>query len=286
MSLTVLTPSSGGLFGPGFTVTVETDLIGPLEPGSFWTLELSAPAGEEVMTRKFLGFVTNSLSTLMVSGDDTHAFLTEARPEWTTGASGRLRITLDQPSFGLADSINVPIELDRQAGQNYEMSEWLRSNPTTSGAGLTPEEHEAVLQTNVGVIAMAGFPAADLVGAVGDAIRASPPFGWGSLSGPYTITGDGELPDLDALQDRYGVYWLATEIPPGLGHVHGNTEEYLLRLVQWRLVHIVGGSEMVTELADFNWHGGLWRFSGTRPHRVEYSILPGVTIQARWWQFP
>jgi hypothetical protein len=88
------------------------------------------------------------------------------------------------------------------------------------------------------------------------------------------------------------VYWIASVIPAGLGHLHGQTEEYLNRLVQWRTIHSLTSSgtgdhlEVVTELFDAEWHGGLWQFKEKHPSRVEYSILPGVTILARWYQFP
>lgn len=287
MSLTVLTPTSGGLFGPGFTVTVETDIIGPLEPGSFWMFELSAPAGEEVMTRKFLGFIANQTSTILHIGTNTTAFLTEARPEWTSGAGGRLRIELNEPSSGIVDSINVPVVIDRQAGQNQELAAWFQANQTSSGAGLTEAEHNAVLQTNVGVIAMAGFSPIDLVGDIVQSIGSLNPLGYGSLSTPAEcITGDGELADEEPLLPKWGLYWVATTIPAGLGHRHGQSEEYPSRLVQWRTVHEVGGVEMVTEVIDAQTHGELWRFRQQRPRRVEYSVLPGVTICAQWWQFP
>lgn len=287
MSLTVLTPSSGGLFGPGFTVTVETDLIGPLEPGSFWTFELSAPAGEEVMTRKFVGFVANQMTTVMYSGTNITAFLTEARPEWTTGASGRLRITLDEPGSGVVDSINVPVTIDREAGQNQELAAWLQANPVTSGAGLTPEEHAAVLQTNVGVIALSTLNPLDLVGDLAEAISGSPPLGFGSFSATYTLEGDGEMPDIgDVLHTKLGIHFVAIEIPAGLSHRHGQSEEYPARLVQWRTVHTVAGVELVTQVMDFITHGEMLRWQHAKPTRIEYSILPGVIMEARWWQFP
>jgi len=43
---------------------------------------------------------------------------------------------------------------------------------------------------------------------------------------------------------------------------------------------------MVTEVADFQTHGELWKWSTAKPSRIEYSVLPSVVIQAAWWQFP
>lgn len=287
MPITVVTPTSGQNFGPGFTFQVSTDLIGPQPPGTFWMFELSAPAGEEVMTRRFIPFLGNTVAAFMVNRSSTFMVPTEARPEWTSGASGRFRAELIQDGVGTIESANVSVTIDRETGQVVETTEYIEFHQTSGGTGLSEEEHAAILQTNVGVIAMAGFDVAQLVGALGSALSEGPPLGIGSLSGPYTLTGDGELPDLHAaFQDRLGVYWIATVIPPGLSHRHGQSEEYPGRLVQWRTVHVVGGLEMVTEVVDAITHGELWEFRKKLPERVEYSILPGVTIQARWWQFP
>lgn len=286
MTITITLPATGEPFGIGFYVQASTDLVGPIEPGSEWRLELTAPANEDVLAVYTRSYVTTVILQGMFNGNQTSTSIPWQLPSRQDGDAGQLRVQIVQPTFGVADEEVQAIVLDQNTGQAAALDQVIREHFGGVQAGLTEEEHEAVLQTNVGVIAMSGLSAIDLLGAVGSAIKSSPPFGWGSLSGAYTISGDGELPDLDALQDRYGVYWLATEIPAGLGHLHGNTEEYLLRIVQWRATHIVGGTEMVTELADFNWHGGLWRFSGTRPERIEYSILPGVTLEARWWQFP
>lgn len=239
------------------------------------------------MTRLFRGFVSNSLTLTMVSGTDATAFPTEAKAEWRSGETGRLRITLDEPGSGVVDSINVPIVLDRQTGIVQELVAWIQANGTGGASGLTTEEHDSLVITQAAVTAGFGLDPLTLVGDLVQAIAGSNPLAYGSLSSPADcVSGDGEMPDPEPLLPKWGLYWLATVIPEGLGHVHGQSEEYPARLVQWRTVHEVGGVEMVTEINDAVTHGELWRFRFQRPRRVEYSVLPGVTICAQWWQFP
>jgi hypothetical protein len=83
-----------------------------------------------------------------------------------------------------------------------------------------------------------------------------------------------------------GIYFVATLIPVGLGHRHGQSEEYPSRLVQWRTTHVVDAIEMTTEIVDATTHRQLWKFATQAPHAVQYSILPGVEIVCRYYLFP
>lgn len=287
MPITITYPGTGDPWGPGFLIRAESDFIGPLPSDSVWQIFLTGPPNEEVMLEWTQPAVSPILEIVAFNGSDTVTTPVPGKPAWVTGEDAQVMVVLTTPSTSFEEIETVQVIIDRQTGQVAELAKYIETHQQIIAPTLTEEEHNAVLQTNTGVIAMSGFPAADLIGALGEAIGSSPPLGWGSLSGPYTISGDGELPDLHApFQDRYGVYWVATTIPAGLSHRHGQSQEYPARLVQWRTVHVVGGSEMVTEILNATTHGELWQFAWKLPERVEYSVLPGVVIQARWWQAP
>lgn len=287
MPITIFAPLPDEPFGPGFTFTVQSDFIGPQPTGTFWQLELTAPPDEILLAVYTTPWTQNFMTTPMVDGTVSDVDIIRVTADSVTGQPGQVRVQLIQPGPTVVEDETVAFQWDREQGQAMELKEWIRTHPPATAPTLTEEEHNAVLQTNTGVIAMSGFNVAQLVGDLGAALASGPPLGIGSLSGPYDITGDGELPDLHAaFQDRLGVYWVATTIPAGLSHRHGQSEEYPSRLVQWRTVHVVGGSEMVTEVLDATTHGELWQFAKKLPERVEYSVLPGVVIRARWWQFP
>lgn len=282
MPITVQWPTPGDQFGPGFNVLASTSFVGPLPSDSFWTIQLTAPANENMVAQADMHLNVKTINLLMTNALGSSLSPAEAFPYSVSGVSGQLRVILQTPSTGFEEHTDVAIQMDRQTGQVPELKAWIQRQGVGAGQGLTVEEHDALLVTQAAVVAQSGFGALDLIGPLAEAILSTPPLGWMSLSGPYTLTGDGEMPDLHGFQNRFGVYWLATVLPAGLGHLHGQSEEYLLRLVQFRTVHIIGGLELVTEILDAHDHGRAWIFPQQKPERVEYSILPGVTLEVRW----
>lgn len=285
-TVAITSPITGEAFGPGFVLTGTSTFVGPLEADSFWEIRLTAPAGEDEVLVMQAPAPFPALSTVVVQGSLAAPQVVEGRPAWTTGAAARVQLELVQPTLGSVGTDTVEVILDRQTGQNKELQLWIAANTAAAGQGLTVAEHNAVLQTNVGVIAMATLNPIDLVGDLANAFLTNPPLSFGSLSAAYTLTGDGEMPDIgDVLHTKLGIYFVAS-IPAGLSHRHGQSEEYPARLIQWRTVHHVAGLDMVTEVVDFDTHGELWKWRVQKPSRIEYSVLPGVVITALWWQFP
>lgn len=264
-----------------------SDVVGPFPADSYWEIQLTAPANENIIANKIVPYQSNLIGTVMWNGDVTHVEDIRVFPWLVSGQSGQVRISLVEPGIGVADTGVMAITMDMETGVVEQLKAWLRLQPFATSGTLTTEEHNAVLQTNVGVIAMAGIDPLQLVGGLADALSSSAPLAFGSLGdilGP--LTGDGTLAAPPALHLAMGLYWVATTIPDGLGHRHGQSEEYPARLVQWRTTHVVGGIEMATEILDATTHRELWRFKIQTPHAVEYSVLPGVEIFARYWLFP
>lgn len=287
MPITITYPGTGEPWGPGFLIRAESDFIGPLPSDSVWQIFLTGPPNEEVMLEWTQPAVSPILEIVAFNGSDTVTTPVPGKPAWVTGEDAQVMVVLSTPSTSFEEIETVQVILDREAGQAAELAKYIETHPQVAAPALTEEEHNAVLQTNLGVIGLASFNPLDMIGDLAAAFASSPPLGFGSLSSAYTLTGDGEMPDIgDLLHTKLGIYFVATAIPAGLSHRHGQSEEYPGRLVQWRTVHVVGGSEMVTEVLDFITHGELLRWHQAKPLRIEYSILPGVVIQARWWQFP
>lgn len=287
MPIVITNPADGDPFGPAFHISAVSDFVGPLEPGSFWRITLTAPANEFLQLEMTHPWETNGLAINFYNNTFAIPIPVGIGIQGWTGMPGQVRITLEEPTAGVVDTGDQQIIVDRTTGQASELKQWLDWKLAQQPVGLTTAEGEQLARVEAGVTLAAGFGPLDAIAGLATAIVSSPPLGWGTMSGAYTISGDGELPDLhEFAHDRFGVYWIATVIPPGLGHFHGNTEEYQTRLVQWRTTHVVGGIEQVTEVFDADWHGGLWRFASKLPEKVQYSILPGVQLQARWWQFP
>lgn len=286
MTLTITTPLPGDQFGPGFKIIVSTDTVGPFDPTtSYWDIKLTDADGINIVVWRRQYAPSSSLNETFLQNYDGLRGVSNPPTQGTfEGDTVHLRVILVS-SFTPIEDETISVVMNRQQGQVQELASIIAS-PSTSAPTLTEEEHNAILQTNVGVIAMAGIDPLTMIGDLAAALSSNPPLGFGSLSAAYTLTGDGEMPDIgDLLHTKLGIYFIAT-IPAGLSHRHGQSEEYPSRLIQWRTVHSVGGLEMVTEVVDFQTHGELWKWSTAKPSRIEYSVLPGVVVQAQWWQFP
>lgn len=266
---------------------VFTDAVGPQPPGTIWDLRLFDTSTEELITRRTTAFSSNAQGMLLLNGSDEDLRVVVGSTIAISGRNAYLQVQLVQPDTTVIEDESVGVILDMLTGIPAELQEYLRTHLVGGAGGLTTEEHDALIITQAAVTADIGPGIGDLIQSIGSLIT-KPTLAIGSLSSPaYELEGDGEIPDIgDVLHSKFGLYWLATTIPPGLGHLHGNTEEYLQRLVQFRTLHVVGGVELVTEVFDANWHGGLWSWSVPKPTAIEYSILPGVHLQVRWWQFP
>lgn len=97
------------------------------------------------------------------------------------------------------------------------------------------------------------------------------------LSGDGSIAGD----DAPFFPSQFGLWWEFTTVPPKLGFIDGPTRRYSQRMVQWRLVHSVGGLELVTDVLDANYDRVTWLWEVSKPSRIEFSILPGVELNVR-----
>lgn len=283
MTVTFIQPTTGGVTGPGFAIEVTSDFIGAMS-APFWRIRLMDL--DE-------GYAALDVTTVPLPGAGHTGFVI-ATPAAGTNyiqprssllphlGNGHLVAELDSGA-GIVDSGTITVQADLVSGALYNLQQDINARQ----AGLTAEEHTAVLGTSSVVTASLAPWLDDFAQLLFNFIY-RPPLAVGGLSSPpYELEGDGQLPTLGFLDPfRFGLHWLATVIPAGLGHLHGNTEEYQQRLVQFRTIHTVGGVDVVSEIFDANWHGGLWVWAEPKPTRVEYSILPGVHLQVRWWQFP
>lgn len=286
MTLTITLPLPGDKWGPGFDVRATSDFIGPLETDSFWRITLTAPPNEDQMGQMIHPAPLPLLLTHWVGSSLTVPQPIGARQDWTTGQDAQLQFELVEPTGGVIEDETVQIILDREAGQVRELATFVLARLNAQPTGLTTAQGEQLDRVEASIGISLGVNPLEIVGDVVQAIATHNPLGYGSLSVAYTISGDGTIPDESPISPKWGVYFVAVTIPPGLGHFHGNSEEWHPRLVQWRTTHFIDEIEMVSAVQDFQTHGELWKFPVQTPAQLQYSILPGVVLQARWWQFP
>jgi hypothetical protein len=97
------------------------------------------------------------------------------------------------------------------------------------------------------------------------------------LSGDGQLVGDTSF----AFPSQFGLWWEFTVVPPRLGYLDGPTRRYSQRMVQWRLVHTIGGLDLVTNVLDAEYDRVVWIWEVSKPTRIEFSILPGVFLNMR-----
>jgi len=284
VSLTITLPLPDTKWGPGFDVRAISDFIGPLEPDSFWRITLTAPPNEDILGVMIHPTVTHVLLTPWVAGSLEFPSYVGARDEWTTGQPAQLQVELVEPIGGVIEDEAVQIVLDREAGQVMETLLWIQQRLQVPNQALTTEQGEQLTRIESSVTTTIGPGVIDLVTGLSGLI-VHPALSLGHLVFPgYDLTGDGTIPDLNsATSQAFGLHWTAT-IPAGFGHLHGQSEEYTMRLWQVRTVHTTGGQEVVTEVQDFHTEGDLWMWQTALPTRIEYSVTPGVVIHAQWWR--
>lgn len=286
MPVTILEPTTGQLFGPGWGAKVSTDRIGPEPDGTLWDMRLQGPPGEDLILWVRVPFVTPQRTLLAVQFLGESANVTPLLQAWASGEPASLTVRLIAPDTTVLEQATVNVVLDRTQGQAAELDFLAVLRHSTIANGLTEEQSESlqIVQASVGSIGPVGR--VQSVGGLLDALSAATQLEIGRLTDPpMDLTGDGVLELDELLTIVWGVYWVA-DIPVGIGRLHGQTVEYQQRLVQWRTVHEIDGVELVTEVLDANYHGFLWTIQKPGWVRVEYSVTPGVTIHAQWWVWP
>lgn len=293
MPITVVTPQPSEPFGPGFRLQASTDLVGPLAPGSFWQIALLDSDAFYSHGDRIHPYTTTTLNIDFWGGTQNVLNPGLVVPSLVTGQPGILRVIIQEPGFGVADTTDVAVVIDRETGQVQELANYIRTHPPAGGNGLSSEEHVAVMGTLANTQKSFGGSGGSIVASLADLLD-HPALAFGALSSPpMTLTGDGEVPGFGAIGHvQFGLQWAAVAVPPGLGRLHGVTEETQQRLVQFTVIHQMSAGlgegliDVVTEHFDADWSGGIWTWQVPLPSRILYSVLPGVVIAARWWQFP
>lgn len=286
MPVTIFQPTTSQPFGPGFRVTWETDRIGPEPSGTTWDLKLHAPPTEDQMMHQVLPFTLAQRSIIFVDGFLDQHLVVPVQVGWMTGDTARLTIQLKAPDSTVLEQATVDVELDRVQGQAYELQQYIVTHPAATGTGLSEEQAESLQIVQASVTGVNPIGVIQAGSGLLDELLTASQSQLGQLTDPpMDLTGDGVL-ELDVVFSFvWGVFFTA-DVPIGFGKLLGNTLEFTQRLVQFRTVHIIDGTELVTDVLDANYHGYLWKFPTAGWDRVEYSVTPGVVIHAQWWIWP
>lgn len=278
-TVTIVEPAAGQPFGPGFRLTLEHDVIGPLETGTFWSAELGD------VDDGFTWFVNTMLVATAVQWNFGAApgvqDLQVMLPAFPHGGPARLRVRMYSPSFAVLAEGHQDVVLDAQSGALYLIDQKV----TTLGSGSPAVLEElAVIKQSVQL----AWPGLGILSPIAD-LLAHPAAG---LLGRSLITpdrsGEGTLvrPSGPVGVNAFGLAWHVVSYPPQLGIDEGAPDTWEIPILHLALTHTdASGFEYTSSWERFGITDSRWLFEPAFPTLVSYWIQPGVAIRFYWVLF-
>jgi hypothetical protein len=272
-------PPLGAPCGPGFTIRLDSDFIGPIPAGSLWSLTLTPAADETAIfvSNQYLSQSTHLGETLgLESGVPTGFGGLHGNVQ--QGAQGLLTAVLESPQ-GILDQGTRQVSLETNAGQYVILS---KVAATVPGGGFSDTDRadlqSAKANTEVKVAS---------AGAIGDLV-----LGLGSIFQNWPrrftnrhltirVTSSGSLiAGTEPFRfDAVGIEWSFAVVPPGIGELVGNPPEKQLRIAQWRLIgRDTAGAQFQQVVVDTRTTGESYVWGGLQPIRLEWFVTPGCEV--------
>jgi len=277
-------PIVGGPLGPGLNITVSTDIIGPLQPGSWWDIQQWDPEERQ----QFGGCVIpiGDHTGWGVFGWDyinSRPLLWPGETSVPHGADSLMRVNLRDPEGTIIETDRITVKNDQVSGQTY--FQYILQQQAQGGFTETDRETLEVVQQSVQV----AFPALEvgvpgIVQTLGQLVTGLPEFLVTAgehvfLSGSGTLTRP--APEIPVAAFGGGIEWFT--VPPNYGKTLGNTIEYVERLAQFSVIKKDGrGNEYVHAVHDCHFDGIYIMWGIPLPQYILYTIAPGVVVDWKW----
>lgn len=277
-----ITPTDAWV-GPGFEVQVVTDFIGPIEFDSHWLLELNPVGieGQPIYIGRQDGVGSHEGFVIMGTTNGQANIGNNIRTNVHEGQAMTLTAELVDPRGVTIDSGSVQVRLDATTA----LPQWMGRLPGQTGGGLTAEQALQLEQTHEATIRTMGVAPSQIDIPI-DSLVVHPPFGLLRIQ-PLSIpvSGDGSLPPPNGDSSRWhGLWWEFLQVPPNLGYLDGIHRRYHVRMLQLRTVFDLGGVDIAGQLLDADYERVLWLFDEAFPSRVDFTVLPGVTVAMHYVQ--
>lgn len=281
--------------GLDFNFSGSTDLVGPFPQDWYWwgKLQTSSPIETRLLDGLIHRPITNSFSGILgyENDPDTSLFRPTLRPfpidARVLAQTWSFSIELTRPTGVVEDQTSVPVTLDMQTGATA----WLAARQTAATGGYTEQDRAVALETRNAAIA--ALPLTTGLGELADvalsALAGCPPENLLVPSSPTLIYGSGTLerPSGTTGVYAYGFTTRLEVVPPGLSVIDGRALEYPERLAQFLLIRVdSAGNEYVSDRWALHQDQERVCWGVPFPKRVEYSVLPGVSMRFYWLLFP
>lgn len=282
MPITISPQNPAGLFGPGITVNLQSDFIGPLPSTNLWHVTATTTPGEI----RFLD--TSRVSNLnpiqlTVFNDPQWNFATRNNDVEQEGATISINVTI-QPSGGgpAADSGQQTSTWTNTAG----LTNIIQSS-AGSGGGLNSEEHGWLDAVHQFIQNTAAFGGRLGLQTLAGGILEHPDVGlMHECDSPFDLVSGVDLtrPATGIGVNAFGLVLRVAAAPAGAGLRHGAVNEFQTRVAQLVTVHRSASSstEYVTEVLDLHETQLAWLWRNAYPERIAVDVTPGFTVQATW----
>lgn len=277
MAVDFIQPVTGGPFGPGFAIALDSDFVGPLSSGSFWQLNIAPAADpEEYVEIESFATASNAAAWVFAAQAFETVPLTFASKERYDGAPMTLTAVLHDGSTPV-DSGTLNVTWDTRSGIPYILQQLLAKQTVgqVDAAGQL-EEIDRVVHADFGPLGRFGL--SDLL-----------PIPSPGLTQRLLITpdrsGDGQLdrPLLGLDVFALGLEWEWVTIPPGNGSRDGapdRQERPVLDLMQVGTDN--AASEYIRAYDRFDVEHLRWTFNPIGLTRIQYRIEPGSVVRFYW----
>ncbi len=164
------------------------------------------------------------------------------------------------------------------------LARWIQHQQTSTGTGLTAEEHEWLDTTQQSVVQVLQTATGALLSTPVGSLIAHPDVRFLNIHTPcQSLTGRGSLPPPGPVGfgNVYGAIISFEVVPPGFGLRDGTIQEYVERVCQFATLARTndGTAEYVTELRDFHSSGMAWIWQLYDPSSITYDITVGCRVQ-------
>lgn len=282
MPITITLPTPGLHIGPGYTIRLASDFIGPIENGSQFILAISEdpefrtrvinqviPAGGQISTPTVGAQFQTGIQTdgsVVQTGATVHVQAQLHNPQGLTIDSG-VTTTLYDPVTMLWQQVN-------QARATVQGGFTAADRITLEGVGNAVQTALA-FQSAAGQLLDIGrqifrFPFELFARGSGGSLT-----GRGTLNPPRLPTGE---------TFAYGMLLNATIVPPGFSVRDGFIQSYPERIGQLVTLHQSQhiAQNMVSDVFVLDVSTRTWRWSDDQPVLIGYDITPGCTVDYFW----
>jgi len=274
--------------GPGATISVGTNIQGPLPIGSRWTLEIRAQGTEFIWSAGGNNQETHNTTLYpniftQTTGQQVVEWYPQQPRLAQPASSSTLTVRLLDNNGAVIDQDSTPVQwLPEPAGVA-----WVQARALASGTGGFTTTDRSVLNAVLPAVrtllpaALPGGP--QLLMQAIDLVRGPPrsllrPFGSQLISGRGSLSAQ----PAGALHS-FGGTWQVAVIPAGYGKDDGQVTEWNRRIGQFVVIREGASDDLYIDVLEDTHRGNdfiLGQFPN--PTQINYDIAPGVTLLWEW----